>query len=124
MRIFLIMLTWITYLSVTANAVAAEPVIPADKETIQFDTKLGTVTFLHKMHADLTVTKCTTCHHSLQPGDTSVKPCHDCHGKKGTGAPKVKTVFHSTCIGCHEYTVAHGDTAGPDKKKCKLCHVK
>ena len=124
MRSYLILLAWLACLSVTANVVAAEPVIPADKETIQFDTKLGTVNFLHKMHADLKATECTTCHHKLQAGDTSVKPCHDCHGKKDSGAPKVKTVFHATCIGCHEYTVAHGDKAGPEQKKCKLCHVK
>ncbi len=103
---------------------AEEPVIPSDKEVIQFETKLGTVTFLHKMHADLTVTECTTCHHTLEAGDERVKPCHECHGDKDAEAPKVKTVFHSTCAGCHEYTVAHGGEAGPQPKKCKLCHVK
>jgi hypothetical protein len=124
MRNVFIILAWLACLSVNVNAVAEELAIPADKEVIQFDTKLGTVSFLHKMHADLKVTQCNTCHHSLQPGDTSVKPCHACHGDKDAAAPKVKTVFHSTCIGCHEYTVAHGDKAGPEQKKCKLCHVK
>ena len=103
---------------------AYETIIPADKETIQFETKRGTVTFLHKMHGDLSATECTTCHHMLKPEDEVVKPCHDCHGAKDGEAPKVKTAFHSTCIGCHEYTIAHGEEAGPLKKKCKLCHVK
>jgi len=105
-------------------AVAGEPVIPADREIIQFETKLGMVTFLHRMHADLSATECTTCHHTLQAGDERVKPCHECHGKEETGAPRVKTAFHSTCTGCHEYTVAHGEEAGPLEQKCKLCHVK
>ena len=97
--------------------------IPTDKEIIKFDTSRGVVTFLHKMHADLKVTECTTCHHTLKPEDETVKACHECHGEDAD-APRVKKAFHSTCIGCHEYTVAHGDEAGPLKKKCKLCHVK
>jgi DnaJ-class molecular chaperone len=122
MRTYLIMLAG--FLCLSGAALAYETVIPADKEVIQFETKLGTVTFLHKMHADLSVTKCTTCHHALKEEDERVKACHECHGKDVAEAPKVKTAFHSTCIGCHEYTVAHGDEAGPQKKKCKLCHVK
>ena len=105
-------------------ALAADPVIPTDKEIIQIKTKLGTVTFLHKLHADLSKTECTTCHHTYIVGDERVKACHECHGKKATEVPKVMTAMHSTCIGCHEYTVAHGEEAGPLKKKCKLCHVK
>ena len=110
--------------SLPGLVLAQDLTIPADKEIIQFETKLGTVTFLHKMHADLSATKCTTCHHKLLPTDETVKACHECHGKKSGKAPRVKTAFHSTCIGCHEYTVAHGDKAGPLENKCKLCHVK
>lgn len=122
MRKFFMLLTGLLCLS--GVALAGECVIPADKEIIHFETKLGTVTFLHKMHADLSITECTTCHHTLQPDDDRVKACHECHGKEGTGAPEIKTAFHSTCAGCHEYTVAHGEEAGPLPKKCKLCHVK
>ena len=122
MRRFFILLAWLAYLPAVVSA--HDLTIPADKEVIQFDTKLGVVTFLHKMHADLKVTECTTCHHMLKPEDEVVKACHECHGSKDGEAPKVKTAFHSTCIGCHEYTVAHGEEAGPQKKKCKLCHVK
>ena len=122
MRSYFILLAWLTCLP--GIALAHELAIPADKEIIQFETKLGTVTFLHRMHADLSVTECTDCHHTLKAEDATVKACHECHGSKDGEAPKVKTAFHSTCIGCHEYTVAHGSEAGPQKKKCKLCHVK
>lgn len=122
MRRFITLLAGLALLP--AAVLAHDLTIPADKEVIQFDTKLGVVTFLHKMHADLSVTECTTCHHMLKPEDETVQACHACHGSKDGEAPKVKTAFHSTCIGCHEYTVAHGDEAGPQKKKCKLCHVK
>ena len=122
MRRLFILLAWLACLPLTVAA--HDLTIPADKEIIEFDTKLGTVTFLHKMHADLKATECDTCHHMLKPEDETVKACHECHGSKDGEAPKVKTAFHSTCIGCHEYTVAHGEEAGPQKKKCKLCHVK
>jgi hypothetical protein len=107
-----------------SNVMAAEMTIPADKEVIQFDTKLGTVTFAHKKHADLSITQCTTCHHKHQPTDTTIKPCHECHQHKSTEPAKASTAFHTRCTGCHEYTVAGGQQAGPLKNKCKLCHIK
>jgi hypothetical protein len=116
----------ITLISLLVNNVtAAEPAIPQDKAVIQFDTKLGTVTFQHQMHAGLKITECKTCHHKMEPGDTAVKPCHECHQHKAEGeAAKTKDAFHARCIGCHEYTVESGGQAGPVKKKCKLCHIK
>lgn len=122
MRRFFILLAGLV--SLPGTVLAHDLTIPADKEVVQFETKLGVVTFLHKMHADFKVTECTTCHHTLKAEAETVKACHECHGSKEGDAPKVKTAFHSTCIGCHEYTVAHGDKAGPLEKKCKLCHVK
>ena len=98
--------------------------IPEDKTVIQFETRLGIVTFAHKKHAGLSITQCTTCHHDLLPADTAVKPCHECHQHKSKAPSKAKTAFHNRCTGCHEYTVAGGQNAGPLKKKCKLCHVK
>ena len=111
------------------NATAEELTIPPDKAVIMFNTKLGDVTFAHAMHAGLSTTECKTCHHELQPDDAVIRPCHECHKHKSkeakqAGAPKTKTAFHTRCIGCHEYTVAGGEKAGPVKKKCKLCHVK
>jgi hypothetical protein len=108
-----------------SNAVAEQLTIPEDKEVIQFETKIGIVTFAHKKHAGLSITQCTTCHHKMLPTDTAVKACHDCHQHKSKEtSPKTKTAFHKRCTGCHEYTVAGGQQAGPLKKKCKLCHIK
>lgn len=107
-----------------SNAMSEGLVIPEDKAVIQFETKIGIVTFAHKMHAGLSITQCTTCHHDLLPADTSVKPCHECHQHKSKEPAKTKTAFHDRCTGCHEYTVAGGQNAGPLKKKCKLCHIK
>lgn len=116
-----------------SNAMAAELTVPPDKAVILFDTKLGKVTFAHEKHAGLKITECKTCHHKLEPTDTAIKPCHECHqhkpkGSKGTAKtdapPFTKTAFHTRCIGCHEYTVSQGMEAGPLKKKCKLCHIK
>ena len=111
-----------------SNVMAGELSVLEDKAVIEFETRLGIVTFAHQKHADLSITQCVTCHHDLEPADTLVKPCHECHQHKSkvtSNAPsKAKTAFHNRCIGCHEYTVAGGQNAGPLKKKCKLCHVK
>ena len=98
--------------------------IPDDKNIIQFETKIGEVTFLHQMHADLSITECSTCHHKLQPEDTTITPCRDCHKKESKKPSKTKTAFHTRCTNCHQYTVDDGGTAGPVRKKCKLCHIK
>jgi len=111
--------------SLLNNVIAAELTIPEDKEVIKFETKIGVVTFPHKRHAELKITECATCHHKMMPEDTVVKPCHDCHQHKSEEtAPKTKKAFHTRCTGCHEYTVAGGQHAGPVKKKCRLCHIK
>ena len=111
------------------NVMATCLTIPQDKTVIQFETRIGAVTFAHEKHAGLSITECKTCHHKHQPDDTVMQPCHKCHKHKAkeaeqAGASKTKTAFHTRCIGCHEYTVAGGQQAGPVQKKCKLCHVK
>ena len=123
MRVILMVLAF--FAASTCQVMAGEQQIPPDKAVIQFDTKLGVVTFQHQKHADLSFTECTTCHHTYkgEAGET-VKPCHACHDKDSADAPAAKTAFHTRCTGCHEYTVSQGDTAGPLKKKCKLCHIK
>lgn len=105
------------------GVVVAEESVSADKEVVSFKSKLGTVTFKHKAHADMTTTQCSTCHHTYT-GEAAVKPCGDCHVKKSTTAPSKMKAFHLRCQGCHQYTVEQGDKAGPLKKECKLCHVK
>jgi hypothetical protein len=108
-----------------SNVIAGELTIPPDKTVIQFETKIGVVTFAHQMHASLSITECATCHHKMAADATVIKPCHECHQHtEDAEAPKTKTAFHTRCIGCHDYTVAGGGHAGPVKKKCKLCHVK
>ena len=107
-----------------SNAMAVELVIPEHKDVIQFETKFGIVTFAHKNHAGLSITECTTCHHKIALSDTVVKSCHECHHHKSKDVLKTSKAFHARCIGCHEYTAAGGQKAGPLKKKCRLCHIK
>ena len=112
-------------LSMLVRSATAECLtIPENKKVIQFDSKVGAVTFAHQKHADLSITQCTTCHHKHQPGDEVMQPCHSCHRHNvdkddNTAPPRTKTVFHTRCIGCHEYTIASGEPAGPVKKKVK-----
>jgi hypothetical protein len=108
----------------TSNVMAGDLPIPEDKAVIQFETRIGVVTFAHQKHADLSITQCITCHHEIKPTDTVVQPCHECHKPKSKEPAKSKVAFHERCTGCHEYTVAGGQHAGPLKKKCKLCHIK
>jgi hypothetical protein len=105
------------------GAAAAQLSIAPEQAVIEFDTKIGIVTFLHQQHADLSVTECTTCHHTLKPGE-AVQPCHACHNGKAGDELGAKTAFHTRCIECHEYTMGKGEPAGPVKKMCRLCHVK
>lgn len=105
---------------------ASDPPIDPDKQILMFETKIGTVTFRHQNHADLSFTTCTTCHHTYQ-GEGPIKSCHECHNDS-VEDPKLKAkgAFHVRCAGCHEYTLKEGllDHAGPLKTKCKLCHIK
>ena len=109
-----------------ASASAQETSVPADTEVIIFQhSKLGPVTFQHKMHSKLDDVECETCHHTTQ-GGSEPEDCHNCHkaGKNPNGeAPKSIKAFHTRCRGCHQYTVDSGKHAGP-VKKCTLCHVK
>jgi len=101
-------------------ASAAE--IPAGKETIKFDTKMGTVTFPHKAHVEKGA-KCEDCHHAVK-GMEAKNLCSDCHSAteaKGN-ALKLKDAVHKTCGDCHAKTVAAGKKA--PGKECKACHVK
>lgn len=111
----------ITLLS--AGTTFGQQIPPAEKSVIEFHTMLGKVTFQHNMHAALSFTKCTSCHHTYE-GEGDIKSCHECHDRAGQGAPASKYVFHLRCIGCHEYTAKGGDHAGPVKTKCLLCHIR
>ncbi len=108
----------------TVGLASAQEIAP-DKEIIIFEnSKLGPVTFLHKMHSELDDVKCTTCHHTTQ-GGSEPEDCHNCHKPQAAHgeAPKSIEAFHTRCRGCHQYTVDSGKNAGP-VKKCTLCHMK
>ena len=103
--------------------------IPDEKAVIQFDTKLGVVTFNHTLHASLRTNECESCHHTHEEGKP-FQPCSDCHKKKNTTVegmsvvvPKNSKAYHLKCKGCHDYTMKELEKpAGPTK--CKLCHIK
>ena len=107
----------------SVDTAAMQSSVPPETSVIVFRTMLGRVTFMHHMHADLSFTKCASCHHTYE-GQGRVKRCHECHDRAGRVAPASKKVFHLRCIGCHEYTAKTGGRAGPGKTKCMLCHVK
>jgi hypothetical protein len=104
--------------------IAAE--IPADKEVLTFEAKMGTVTFKHKEHADR-IGDCTKCHHKTE-GDAVPQACTVCHMEKEVKdeAPKLKDAVHNNCQDCHQEKVDAGEKAGPLKgaKECKNCHIK
>ena len=109
-----------------AGMAVAMQTVPPEFEMVVFESKKGNVTFKHKLHADMTITTCNTCHHTYDAqAGTPIKPCRECHVKKSTDdAPSEMKAFHLRCQGCHQYTVDAGGKAGPLKKECKLCHIK
>jgi len=115
----------ITLLALTGIIVMAAE-IPADKEVLTFDSKLGKVTFKHAEHAGR-IGDCTTCHHKVE-GDAVPQACSACHMPKEIKdeAPKLKTAVHDNCQGCHQEKLDAGEEAGPVKgaKECKKCHIK
>lgn len=98
--------------------------IPAGKEVLTFEGKLGKVTFKHTEHADR-IGDCVICHHKTE-GDATPKLCSECHMEKEEkdGAPKLKDAVHDNCQGCHQEKADAGEATGPLKKKCKECHIK
>jgi len=106
--------------------------IPTDKNIIVFPSKLGHVTFKHKLHAGLenvgglVKVECNTCHHTYK-GEGPIKKCGDCHvkGKNTNPAspPGLVKAFHYRCRSCHKYTMEQGKHAGPNQN-CLLCHIR
>jgi predicted CXXCH cytochrome family protein len=119
----LVVVGLLALVSVGALVIAGE--VPADKAEIKFDTKMGTVTFPHKVHSGLEGVSCTSCHHTLKEGATP-QACSSCHDPKmeKDGAPKLKDAVHNNCYGCHQEKADAGMKSGPLKKDCKACHVK
>lgn len=112
----------IVLLLICSSTMSAEQ-IPPGKEILYFDrSKMGVVTFMHKMHSTLEGVNCTTCHHTSR-GKGQPEDCHNCHQPVPQGeVPESGAAFHTRCRGCHQYTVDAGKKAGP-VKKCTLCHI-
>ena len=125
MKKLLVLLTLIALASLWAWAAD----IPAEKDVIKFEAKLGVMTFKHKEHAER-IGDCMSCHHKTE-GDATPKACSECHDKKEVKdeAPKLKDAVHKNCWGCHQKLRDEGKDAGPIKKwekkpECKKCHIK
>ena len=109
----------------TVLAIAAE--VPEGTEVLKLESKIGTVTFEHAVHAGLT--DCTTCHHVWE-GEGDPQKCSSCHGAKETeeGGPKLMDAAHKTCGDCHQEKKDAGEKSGPltdmKSRQCKDCHVK
>ncbi len=105
-------------------AVSAFAVVAGPPEVKTYPTKMGTVTFPHAGHAKAGV-KCVECHH-MNKADADSKACSSCHDAKAANGktPKLVDAVHSSCWECHKTLKAAGKKAGPEKKDCKLCHVK
>jgi hypothetical protein len=109
----------------TVLAIAAE--VPEGTEVLKLESKIGTVTFEHAVHAGLT--DCTTCHHTWE-GEGDPQKCSSCHGAKETeeGGPKLMDAAHKTCGDCHKDKQEAGEKSGPltdmKSRQCKDCHVK
>ena len=126
MRLLRLLFCGLLILPVLANATET---IPDDKFVLTFESKKGTVTFNHGLHATVRGIKCQSCHHTHENGQP-IKRCEDCHKKKKSKvegfsvmAPKTSKAYHNKCKGCHKYTLEElHKPAGPTK--CKLCHIK
>ncbi len=68
-------------------------------DVITFPTKMGAVTFPHKMHQQM------------------LKNCKDCHAKPGKIPGFGKDAAHKLCISCHK-------AKGKGPTTCKACHKK
>ena len=106
MKKLLIMLTATILVSSIATVVIAVATGPAE---IKYEPKMGTVTFNHSDHQQLT--DCATCHHTGEYAQ-----CKSCHGVDQS-APKAKNAYRKQCKDCHK-EMKKGPT------KCKECHIK
>ena len=126
MKRFLIVLAILALVGAAAAIAAAQ--IPAGKEVLTFEHKLGNVTFEHATHAGLEGVECVTCHHKTE-GDATPQACVECHPskvEKDSDDIKLKDAVHDMCWGCHQEKVDAGLKGGPVKgaKSCKECHIK
>ncbi len=104
---FALLITIVLSLSaITVGAADPPPDLPG---VIEFQARMGQVTFPHDLHHQQY--DCQTCHHT-----DGYQSCGQCHGARAD-APKRKDAFHALCKDCHSK-----EARGP--AKCKECHVK
>jgi hypothetical protein len=113
---------------IAAAAAVAGAQIPADKEVLEFEHKLGNVTFEHAKHAGYEGVTCVTCHHKTE-GDAMPQACVECHPKKvekGSEDLKLQDAVHNQWWSCHQEKIDAGLKGGPVKgaKNCKQCHIR
>jgi c(7)-type cytochrome triheme protein len=95
-------------LLVTLSAIAADA-----PDKIEFESKMGNVTFDHKAHTERAKEDCTVCHDKLFP--QSREPINF-----KAGMHKPAEADKTSCAGCHHA----GGAAFETKGNCKNCHVK
>ena len=86
------------------------PLQAATPVDVVIKSKLGNVTFPHRVHEKI-VANCETCHHMGVAAGGCIR-CHNTH----PDAPRAKDALHRLCKGCH------AEKKGPSG--CKDCHKK
>ena len=95
-------------LLVTLSAIAADA-----PDKIEFQAKMGKVTFDHKAHVERAGGKCEACHDKLFPQSRA-----PINFKAGMHRPAEQK--KESCGGCHHA----GGAAFETKGNCNKCHVK
>jgi cytochrome c553 len=92
-------------------------------KSIVFQTKLGSVTFLHDNHQERLSNDCVKCHHVK--GEKKKQACRNCHKRKletVVGDPlSFYDVKMELCRGCHREKRA-ANKASKAPVFCKDCH--
>jgi c(7)-type cytochrome triheme protein len=99
-------LAWVTL--IPSHAQEKKP-----PENLEFESKMGTVTFDHAKHSERVKGNCATCHEKLFP--QSKAPLN--YKEK---MHQVAEANKTSCGSCHH----EGGAAFAAKGKCNTCHVK
>lgn len=113
------------------TGLAAQDVTPPDTVVLT-GAPLGSVTFLHGTHTDLT--ECTSCHHESRPekpATESFQPCTACHTQPATApmTTSLRDAFHDAraqaglCVDCHTEAAETSEGAEPPVR-CTACHIR
>ncbi len=84
--------------------------------------ELPEVTFYHDKHTDALAKQgkdCASCHKKDADGKLSTKFMRLADENAG----KIKEIYHSGCIGCHQSMADAGQETGPLDGQCRSCHT-